>query len=120
MIPEDKKILDQVMALLSPIGGVHSRAMFGGFGIFHDDAMFALIKGPGLFFKVNSANRPQYEKAGSKQFNPMPYFQVPAEVVTDAAMLRDWARTSIQIAHSSPKKKSNGKDSKNREEIQHF
>jgi TfoX/Sxy family transcriptional regulator of competence genes len=30
---------DDVMARLEPLGGVTSRKMFGGFGIFHDGSM---------------------------------------------------------------------------------
>ncbi len=101
----DKDFLDHVMTLLVPIEGINSKAMFGGFGIFHDGEMFALIKGNGLFFKVDSSNRADYEKAGSKQYKPMPYYQVPADVLEHKEKLIEWARTSMIIAHSSSKKK---------------
>jgi len=97
--------LNQIMGLLIPIGGVSNKAMFGGYGIFHVGDMFALIKGKGLFFKVDDSNRPDYEKAGSAQYKPMPYYQVPTEVFDNPKELLDWARTSIIIAHSSRKKK---------------
>ena len=97
--------LNQIMDLLIPLGGVSSKAMFGGYGIFHMGDMFALIKGKGLFFKVDDSNRSDYEKAGSAQYRPMPYYQVPTELLEIPTELLDWARTSITIAHSSRKRK---------------
>ena len=97
--------LNRILGLLIPIGGVSSKAMFGGYGIFHMGDMFALIKGNGLFFKVDDSNRLDYEKAGSTQYKPMPYYQVPTKLLNNTKELLDWARTSITIAHSSRKKK---------------
>ena len=73
--------LNHIMDLLAPIGNIRSRAMFGGYGIFLEGDMFALIWRSTLYFKVNESNRTDYEKAGSRQFHPMPYYEVPAEVM---------------------------------------
>ncbi len=101
----DNAYLNHVMELLAPIGDIVSRAMFGGYGIFHEGDMFALISGSTLYFKVNELNRSDYENAGSKQYKPMPYFEVPAEIMEDTATLHDWARTSVAIGHATAKKK---------------
>ena len=101
----DKKYMEYVMDLLSPIGGVQSRAMFGGYGIFHEGNMFALISNSRLYFKVDDSNRPQYEQANCEQFMNMPYYEVPASILDDTARLHDWARASITIAHAAPSKK---------------
>jgi DNA transformation protein len=79
--------------------------MFGGYGIFHEGKMFALIKGSGLFFKVDNSNLSEYEKAGSQQFRPMPYYKVPQDVFADPGTLRNWAGKSIEIAHLGSEKK---------------
>lgn len=104
MVP-NKNYLDHVMELLAPVGGVSSKSMFGGYGLFHEGGMFALISGTGLFFKVDDSNRSAYEQAGSKQYKPMPYYQVPAEVLENTEKLLEWARLSIAVAHSSTGKK---------------
>ncbi len=96
---------EHVMELLEPIGNVTSRAMFGGYGIFHEGDMFALITGSALFFKVDESNRAVYERAGSRQFRPMPYYEVPAEIMEDTALLRMWAGISMAIGHATAKKK---------------
>jgi DNA transformation protein len=101
----DTDYLKYVMELLAPLGGVTSRAMFGGYGIFHEGDMFALIAGSALFFKVDDSNRAAYEQAGSRQFKPMPYWEVPADILENTTNLHDWASISIGIAHAAPTKK---------------
>lgn len=101
----DKHLLTKVMAELSGLGEISSRGMFGGYGIFHEGDMFALISGTGLFFKVDDSNRGAYNSAGSKQCKPVPYYQVPPNVLEDCATLLKWAQTSIDIAHATAKKK---------------
>ncbi len=101
----DTSYLNHVMDLLAPLGDIQNRAMFGGYGIFHEGDMFALISGSTLYFKVNESNLAAYEKAGSARFKPMPYYEVPAEIMEDSATLHDWARTSVAIGHATAKKK---------------
>ncbi len=100
-IAPNKAYLDQIMICLVPLGSISSKPMFGGYGIFHEGHMFALISGNGLFFKVDDSNRALYLQSESRQYKPMPYFQVPAEVFEDATKLLEWARLSVSIAHDS-------------------
>ncbi len=101
----DEGFLQHVMELLEPIRGVTSRAMFGGYGIFHDDDMFALISSSTLYFKVDETNLARYEEAGSEKFNPMPYYQVPEDVMESREDFLEWAEVSIDIGHKTAKKK---------------
>ena len=96
---------EHVMELLAPFGEVRSRAMFGGYGIFHEDDMFALISGSSLYFKIGDANRVAFEEAGSEQFKPMPYYGVPAEVMEDGDDFGEWAVTAIAVGHATATKK---------------
>ena len=101
----DADYLKYVTELLAPLGGITSRAMFGGYGIFHEEAMFALIAGSTLFFKVDDSNRAAYEHAGSRQFKPMLYWEIPADILENTADLHEWASLSIGIAHAAPSRK---------------
>ena len=101
----NREFLNHVMDLLTPLGGISNQAMFGGYGIYHEGDIFALITNTGLHFKVNETNRIAYQDAGSKQFKPMPYYEVPADVMEDNAMLHEWANISIAIGHATAKKK---------------
>ena len=95
-----------VMDRLSPLGGVSSRAMFGGYGIFHQGLMFALISEDILYFKVDDSNRERYKKAESKPFpHGISYWEVPSEVLEDNDKLHEWANTSIAIANNKVAKK---------------
>ena len=98
--------LNFVIDKLSQIGDVRSRAMFGGYGIFYEGSMFALIAEDTLYFKVNESNRGMYEKARSKPFpHGISYWEVPTEVIEENTKLHDWANISIEIAREAAKKR---------------
>ncbi len=89
----------ELVDVLSPIGDVSWKKMFGGAGVFVDDTMFALIDSAAtLHLKVGDANRAQFEAAGSHKHNRMPYYVVPADVLADDDALVQWARSSADVA----------------------
>ncbi len=100
---------DNVVARLDSLGGITSRKMFGGFGIFHDASMFAIISKKTLYFKVDETTLDAYKKARAKQHRPMPYYSVPSTVVAKIASLHQWAREAIQVAHATKSPKSSKK-----------
>lgn len=98
-------ICSDIVETLAQLGDIRSKKMFGGHGIFERGTMFALVNSEAeLFLKVSDTNRAQFEAAGSEQHGKMPYFAVPGDVLEDPDMLRDWAKISIKIAHSTKKK----------------
>jgi DNA transformation protein len=106
MMKRTSEYLEYVMEKLNPLGQIKSRAMFGGYGIFHEGVMFALIADDNLYFKVNESNRDDYRKAGSQPFpHGMSYWEVPYEVLEDNSELPIWAESSIAIAHDLARKK---------------
>ena len=99
--------LQFIMQNLDLLGYVTSRAMFGGYGIFHEGVMFALIADDTLYFKVNESNRAMYEQAASKPFpHGISYWEVPAELLEEDSKLHEWANISIEIAHQLSLKKA--------------
>ena len=62
--PSVKNILD----MLSDLGDVRSRAMFGGHGIYHDGVMIGLIADGVFYLKVDDENRGTFEAEGCKPF----------------------------------------------------
>jgi DNA transformation protein len=100
-------ILDQ----LSGMSGLRARAMFGGVGLYAGDVFFGIIAADVLYFKVDVTNRTEYESAGSAPFKPyadramtMPYYNVPIEVLEDAAALSEWAARSVKVAGMARKR----------------
>lgn len=104
-MPADSKFMEKVIALLAPLGEISSRPMFGGYGVFSEGNMFALISGAALFFKVGDSNKEIYVQAGSHQYKPMPYLEVPDAVMNDGGKLKEWAKLSISVADKSKKTK---------------
>lgn len=97
---------DYIVDKLRGLGDVHSRAMFGGYGIFHERLMFALLSDDVLYFKVDDTNRVMYEEAGSVKFpHGISYWEVPANIFEDTDKLYEWAEKSIAIARAKAKKK---------------
>jgi len=103
--------LDYVHDQLSGLGGVTSRRMFGGAGLYCDEFFFALIDNDTLYLRVNDANRADFATRGMGQFRPYPdspqlsmsYYETPADVLEDAAALVAWARRSVAAAMAAAK-----------------
>jgi DNA transformation protein and related proteins len=92
-------VLDQ----LDGLGALRSRRMFGGVGLYCDDAFFALIDAGILYLKVDDRTRPRYTRRRLPPFAPdgmpsMSYYAVPAAVLEDADQLRVWAREAVEVA----------------------
>jgi len=101
---------DYVMAdVLGHIENITSKRMFGGYGIYLDGVIFAIITSDSeLYFKVGDENRAQFETLGSSQFiykghknkkpTPMPYWIVPEEIMEDREKIEEWARQSAVLS----------------------
>jgi DNA transformation protein len=104
---------DFVADQLREMAGVSMRPMFGGHGLYKGDRFFGIIYKGELYFRVNDKTRANYAARGSKPFVPFPdrpagkqqtmnsYYQVPAEVLEDAAELARWAAKSAVSAGRS-------------------
>lgn len=58
-------LLDRTLSALQGAGEARARAMFGGFGIYLDGVIVAIIARDRLFFRVDDRNRSDYQEAGS-------------------------------------------------------
>ncbi len=100
----DQSFHDYVVGdLLAEIPGITSRAMFGGWGIYRNGKVFAIIADGRLYFKVGDHNRADFEALGSQPFRyqgktkeiTMSYWELPEEIAEDRERLREWVdRTS--------------------------
>ena len=96
--------------LLAGVEGVRARAMFGGYGVYKNDTMFAIIVEDELYYKVGDSNRKDFESRGSEPFQylakgkkrvTMSYWKLPAEVLDDRELLLDWTTKSLRVAKLS-------------------
>ncbi len=103
-------VLDQ----LTQLGGVSSRRMFGGAGLYCDEFFFGLISDDTLYLRVDDGNRGDFTARGAAPFRPyadrpelsMSYFEAPADVLEDARQLAEWARRSVAVAQRAPRKET--------------
>ena len=102
--------LAYVLEQLAQLGDVTSRRMFGGAGLYSDELFFGLIMDDVLYLRVDDSNRADYSSRGMAQFRPyadrphlsMNYYEIPADVLEDAAELVSWARRSVTVAMKAP------------------
>ena len=104
-MPVSPSYRSYVLEQLAPLGGVTARAMFGGLGLYHDGQFFGLVDDDTLYLKVDDSTRSDYERSGMAPFRPsggegpsMGYYEVPAEVLEDRRILREWAAKAVEVA----------------------
>lgn len=109
--------------LLSGAGRCSFRRMFGGYGISSDGLTFALVAdlggGEKLWLKADAETAPRFEAEGCERFSypmtrngktslqSMNYYSAPEETMESPALMRPWARLSLESAlkaRPAPKK----------------
>ena len=109
---KDTEFNAMIREMLSPLGGVSTRAMFGGFNLSLDGLTFGLIADDRLYLKVDDRTQDRYEAAGLGPFQPFPdkpttmrYYPVPDALMDDPDGLCDWAREAFDVALRARSKK---------------
>ncbi len=113
--------VDYLVELIPPIGGVSSKRMFGGAGIFKDGKMFGLVADDVLYFKVDDINRDEFISLGLGPFQydgkgktmSLGYFRCPDEALESPAVMTQWAASgyaaTLRAAARTSVKKSTPK-----------
>ena len=100
------EFVDYVVELMADWAPVMARRMFGGYGLYREGSMFALIADDQLFFKADAGNEPQFERAGSHPFvytSPtrtvqMSYWSAPEASLESAAEMNSWCQSAYGAA----------------------
>lgn len=100
------EFVEFVIDQMAPIGERRVRAMFGGYGVYQRDCIFAIIVDERLYFKVDSVTRAEFEAIGSSPFTyaargktvTMQYFEAPPEVFEEPEAMQSWARKALGAA----------------------
>ena len=91
--------LSHVLELIAPLGSLKSTPMFGGYGIFLDESMFALItKNDELFLKADDLNRPAFEHMGLQSFGKMLYYAAPTDALKEWTDLSSWVQGAVEAS----------------------
>ena len=103
----DREFHDYVMHdAFSGLGGITSRPMFGGYGIYKNGVFFALIAEGELYFKVDDINLKFFEELSSAPFvyesrgksMTMSYWKLPEEIMENKIELPIWIERSVSAA----------------------
>jgi len=100
------EFIEFLLEQMQPVGSVEAKAMFGGYGIYHEGIMFALVADDVLYLKTDGNNRArfdnrnlpafQYDKNGKRY--SMSYNEAPGEVYDDPDDMALWANSAIGAA----------------------
>ena len=100
------EFVEFVVELMAPIGRPRVRAMFGGYGVYRDDCIFAIIVDDRLYFKADPITRAEFEAKGLCPFTyvargksiTMQFFEAPPEVFEEPEVMRSWAQKAYGAA----------------------
>ena len=103
-----------VSDLLAELPNITSKKMFGGFGLYQEGLIFAIITSDDkVYFKVDEHNQKQFEGKGSKQFTytfkntgkttTMPYWVLPEDILEDPKELPKWVASSVEVSKRAKK-----------------
>ncbi len=103
---EQSAFVSKVIDLMTPLGDVRAKPMFGGYGLFLDGTMFALVpKSEELFLKADDVNKGEFEKQGAKSRGRMPYYSAPEGALESWAAMEPWATGAVGAAKRTNDKK---------------
>ncbi|MEO6697538.1 MAG: TfoX/Sxy family protein [Gammaproteobacteria bacterium] len=113
-MPRRSEFVELVIEHMAPIGRLRVRAMFGGYGVYRDDCMIAIIADDRLYFKTDPITRSDFEAKGLNTFTyavrgkpvTMHYFEAPPEVFEEPEAMRSWAQKAYEAAIRARKNKS--------------
>ena len=92
-------MLEKFLATIMLLGPALAKAMFGGYGVFLDDQMFAKISSKGVVaLKADKENLPAFEAAGMPKAGKMPYYEVQAVDHQDGEKILAWSRGAVAAA----------------------
>lgn len=88
---------------LSDLDGLVMKRMFGGTGLYLEDAFFGIIYSDRLYFRVSADTIDEYKQRKMKPFKPFEgksgsrrYYEVPLDILESPADLVRWARKATR------------------------
>jgi len=93
-------------------GTITSKKMFGGYGVYHQGIMFALVADDQLYLKTDNVNEKYFIEKSLAQFEyqkgdkvvKMSYFLAPDDIMDDAEQAMIWGTRSFDAAKRAHRK----------------
>jgi DNA transformation protein and related proteins len=117
-MPKTNEFVEHLLDLLAPLRGVSARSMFGGWGMYFEGNMFALVAFDTFYVKADTQNLEAFTSRKLKPFiyetdsgkqSKMSYYTVPAEALDSTEILCQWAQLGIEAAARAACKKGKKK-----------
>ena len=115
-----------IVDLFAAFGRVSVRRLFGGFGIYADATMFALVSRGVIYLKADDETAMAFQREGMDPFtyatrggkrSIMSYWRLPDRLYDDPDELASWARIALAIARRA--KKPVAKEHQERQSVRH-
>ncbi len=96
---------------MAPLGEISWRSMFGGYCMYCDGVVFALVARNAGFLKADDENRAGFEARGLQAFRPfegtesMSYYEAPPEIFEDQDAMKLWCGGSVEAGRRAQSKK---------------
>lgn len=114
----DRGLVDLVAEAMEPLGTVTSRAMMGGWTLYLDGTVFALVGDDVLWFKADATSDAAWDAMDAPRFTydfpngrmgTMNYRRAPEDAYDDADELRRLAMLAVEAGRRTPPKKPRAK-----------
>jgi DNA transformation protein len=97
---------DYLNDLFAQFGPINVRRMFGGYGIYHQGLMFALVVKDTLYLKADAESAELFRQKQLEQFEYLKagkkirvgYYAAPVEALEDATEMSHWATMAWRSA----------------------
>jgi DNA transformation protein len=113
-----KEFVEYIIEILEPFGNIKARKMFGGYGIYKNMLMFALIADNELYFKADSDTAKYFKSQDLEPFTyqakgkliALSYYKISPEIIEDGELLTKYFNMAYSSAlNSDGIKAKNGK-----------
>lgn len=117
----DPDFVRHCLFLLSSLGPVEAKRMFGGHGLFLDGTMVALLASDRLFLKADAESSGSFAAAGAEPFTyrrkgkemALSYWSAPEAAMADPGTMEPWAERAAGAARRAARQKPRRKPQKN-------
>jgi len=106
--------IDYLREHLALLGAVEARRMFGGWGLYHQGLMFALVVDDALYLKTDAELAPRFQALELEPFRyarrdkqvALSFYQAPEGFYDDPDEARHWASLAFAAALRASKRRS--------------
>jgi DNA transformation protein len=103
---KSNEFVEFILEMLQLFGYVVAKPMFGGYGLYADGVMFALVADDTLYFKADEISKNDFLKLGLAPFSyakngsqyKMSYYCAPDDALEDMELMNVWAQKGYDAA----------------------